>query len=127
MMKVLVVACAVMVGLAAGAEVAGAQQQVPPPTQPPARKLDSIPPEHMPPRGMCRIWIDGVPPTQQPAPTDCATALKNRPKNGRVIFGPDDKRKPPAVTAPVRSLLPPPRPPAEPPAVTPDGTPAGAL
>ncbi|HEY9227559.1 MAG TPA: hypothetical protein VIP11_12970 [Gemmatimonadaceae bacterium] len=36
---------------------------------------------------MCRIWIDGVPANQQPAPTDCPTALKNRPANGRVLFG----------------------------------------
>jgi hypothetical protein len=114
-MKLLVVGCALMAGLAG---VAGAQQQAPPPTQGPARKVDSIPPEHMPPKGMCRIWIDGVPPTQQPAPTDCQTALKNRPKNGRVVFGEDDKRKPPAA-AQVRSLLPPPRPPAEPPAGAP--------
>jgi hypothetical protein len=38
---------------------------------------------------MCRIWIDGVPPAQQPAATDCPTAVKNRPPNGRVIFGDD--------------------------------------
>src|SRR4029079_10494406 len=47
-----------------------------------------------PPAGMCRIWVDGVPPDKQPAPTDCASALKNKPTNGRVIFG-DPK---PAVT-----------------------------
>ncbi len=49
----------------------------------------AIPPGHRPPAGMCRIWIDGVPPGQQPAPTDCATAVRNRPSNGRVIFGSD--------------------------------------
>jgi hypothetical protein len=38
---------------------------------------------------MCRIWIDGVPPGQQPAPTDCASAVRNRPSNGRVLFGDD--------------------------------------
>lgn len=51
----------------------------------------TIPPGHRPPAGMCRIWIDGVPPGKQPAPTDCATAVRNRPSNGRVIFG-SDKR-----------------------------------
>lgn len=40
-----------------------------------------------PPAGMCRIWVDGVPADKQPAPTDCASALKNKPTNGRVIFG----------------------------------------
>jgi hypothetical protein len=38
---------------------------------------------------MCRIWIDGVPPTHQPAPTDCATAIRKRPMNARVVFGND--------------------------------------
>ncbi len=40
-----------------------------------------------PPPGMCRIWVDNVPANKQPAPTDCASALKNKPTNGRVIFG----------------------------------------
>jgi hypothetical protein len=38
---------------------------------------------------MCRIWITGVPANQQPAATDCPTAIKNRPSNGRVLFGDD--------------------------------------
>lgn len=36
---------------------------------------------------MCRIWLDGVPPGQQPEPTDCATAVRERPAGSRVIFG----------------------------------------
>lgn len=52
-------------------------------------KAGRIPPGQRPPAGMCRIWLDGVPPGQQPAPTDCATAVRNRPANGRVIFGDD--------------------------------------
>jgi hypothetical protein len=35
---------------------------------------------------MCRIWLDNVPPAQQPAPTDCASAVRNKPRNGRVVF-----------------------------------------
>ncbi|HEU4643439.1 MAG TPA: hypothetical protein VFS44_13365 [Gemmatimonadaceae bacterium] len=46
-----------------------------------------IPQTHRPPPGMCRIWIDGVPPARQPAPTDCATAIRRRPPNARVVFG----------------------------------------
>jgi hypothetical protein len=42
---------------------------------------------HRPPPGMCRIWIDGVPAERQPAPTDCATAIRRRPSNAKVIFG----------------------------------------
>jgi hypothetical protein len=52
-----------------------------------------VPPAHRPPPGMCRVWVDGVPARQQPAPTDCRTAIRNRPPNGRVIFG-DDYAKP---------------------------------
>ena len=48
-----------------------------------------IPTGDRPPAGMCRIWLDDVPPAQQPAPTDCATAVRNRPSKGRVIFGDD--------------------------------------
>ena len=48
---------------------------------------DRIPPGQMPPAGMCRIWIDGVPPGRQPAPTDCQTAVANKPANARVIWG----------------------------------------
>lgn len=63
--------------------------------QPPVRSFapakrapePEIPREHRPPPGMCRVWLDDVPAGQQPAPTDCATAVRNRPKNGRVIFG----------------------------------------
>ena len=47
----------------------------------------SIPEGHKPPAGLCRIWLSGVPAGQQPAPTDCASAVRNRPGNGRVIFG----------------------------------------
>jgi hypothetical protein len=51
----------------------------------------SIPRAYLPPKGLCRIWIDSVPPRQQPAPTDCATAIRNKPQNGRVIFSEQDR------------------------------------
>ncbi|HXT17433.1 MAG TPA: hypothetical protein VN706_17465 [Gemmatimonadaceae bacterium] len=54
-----------------------------------SKRNASIPSDARPPKGMCRIWIDGVPAAQQPAATDCPTALKNRPANARVIFGDD--------------------------------------
>ena len=52
-----------------------------------------IPQSSRPPAGMCRIWLDNVPAAQQPAPTDCATAVRNRPAKGRVIFGDDYAKK----------------------------------
>lgn len=57
------------------------------------RQEQGVPPAYRPPAGMCRIWIDGVPPGQQPAPTDCVTAVRNRPDNGRVIFGEEVRRR----------------------------------
>lgn len=75
-----------------------AEGQNPPPVRsllPSSRKEPAratIPESHLPPAGMCRIWIDNVPPAQQPAPTDCATAIRNRPSNGRVIFAEDGVR-----------------------------------
>ncbi len=60
-----------------------------------AQEGDDIPKAYRPPPGMCRIWLDKVPAKQQPAPTDCPTAVRNRPPNSRVIFGDDyvDKKK----------------------------------
>jgi hypothetical protein len=51
-----------------------------------------VPPAFLPPAGMCRIWLNGVPPGQQPAPTDCASAVRNRPANARVLFGDESPR-----------------------------------
>jgi hypothetical protein len=42
----------------------------------------------MPPAGMCRVWIEGVPPGRQPAPTSCAVAARWLPVNGRMVYGP---------------------------------------
>jgi hypothetical protein len=39
------------------------------------------------PAGMCRIWIDGVPATRQPAPTTCEVARARVPNNGHIIYG----------------------------------------
>ena len=65
----------------------------------------SIPANMRPPAGMCRIWLDDVPAAQQPAPTDCASAVRNRPAKGRVIFGDDyvDKQRRDTTTRPKTS------------------------
>jgi hypothetical protein len=39
------------------------------------------------PTGMCQVWIEGLPASRQPAPTDCATARRNQPRNSRIIYG----------------------------------------
>jgi len=46
-----------------------------------------IPPGQLPPKGMCRVWIDGLPPGQQPPVTTCADAELHRVANSRVIYG----------------------------------------
>jgi hypothetical protein len=76
--------------LSAGA--AQAQRPVPVRPQAPVQQSQGhgdqiVPPGFFPPAGMCRIWINGVPAGQQPAPTDCASAVRNRPANARVLFG----------------------------------------
>lgn len=67
---------------------AGAQAQVRSRLMPP---MPRIPDELMPPPGKCRIWMENVPAAQQPAPTDCRTALRQKPANGTVIFGPNER------------------------------------
>ena len=71
-----------------------------------SKKGSAVPADARPPKGMCRIWIDGVPAAQQPAATDCPTAVKNRPSNGRVIFG-DDYADSSKAKQPERGKLPP--------------------
>ncbi|HEY0972279.1 MAG TPA: hypothetical protein VGE02_15020 [Gemmatimonadales bacterium] len=46
-----------------------------------------VPRGYEPPPGMCRIWLEGVPANQQPAPTDCSSAIRKRPANASVVFG----------------------------------------
>lgn len=48
-----------------------------------------VPPGQLPPAGMCRVWIQGVPPGHQPAVTDCASAQIQSAQiaNSRVIYG----------------------------------------
>lgn len=88
---------------------AGAQVRVNPPTSEVKRTIDSIPSEYKPPVGMCRVWLDGVPAAQQPAPTDCPTATQKKPANARVIYGEDPKNKGAAKSAlPVKGFAPPP-------------------
>lgn len=53
----------------------------------PKEDRNAIPASAMPPKGMCRVWLQDVAPTQQPAATDCATAIKNRPQNAQIVFG----------------------------------------
>lgn len=57
----------------------------------PRPRTPDVPQHMLPPAGKCRIWMDGVSPSRQPAPTDCQTALRQKPANGTVIFGPQER------------------------------------
>ena len=53
-----------------------------------AQSAFTVPASSQPPAGLCRVWLKDVPAGQQPAPTDCATAIRNRPATAQVVFGP---------------------------------------
>ena len=46
-----------------------------------------IPVSALPPEGMCRVWLPDVPERQQPAPTDCLTAIRTRPRDAILLLG----------------------------------------
>jgi hypothetical protein len=59
----------------------------PPPgpvTAPPSFK---IPPGHMPPAGLCRVWIPGRPPGHQSPPGRCEDLQYQVPAGGYLIRG----------------------------------------
>ncbi|MDQ3698273.1 MAG: hypothetical protein M3373_09640 [Gemmatimonadota bacterium] len=70
-------ALTVAVGLAVAAPAAAQQRHA------------AVPPGHYPPPGLCRIWIDGVPPGRQPPVMSCARARREAPRNARIIYGSD--------------------------------------
>jgi hypothetical protein len=80
-------------GLIVSASLAEAQRPIPVKPKTNTTQQSSgeqiVPPAFYPPAGMCRIWINQVPAGRQPAPTDCASAVRNRPANGKVLFGDD--------------------------------------
>ena len=53
------------------------------------KNKQGIPPGHVPPDGLCRVWYEGVPPGRQPGPTSCyeAERMASRDRNARVIYG----------------------------------------
>src|SRR5262249_3678554 len=109
---------------AVAARASSLQAQVRPQPQEPKA---AVPSTHLPPPGMCRLWLATVPPAQQPAPTAGPSAARNLPRNGRLIYN-DAARNPrlPMVKS-LKEPTPEPRkapdesPPAKP--VGPDGKP----
>lgn len=79
---------ALLAALPAQAEAQGRGTSGSPDRRAAADSAVEIPKHLMPPAGKCRIWMRGVPAAQQPAPTDCTTALRQAPSNGVLVFGP---------------------------------------
>ncbi|HJR58266.1 MAG TPA: hypothetical protein VJ813_02665 [Vicinamibacterales bacterium] len=73
-----------LVGLTAGPALAQGR----------GRNKQGIPPGHLPPAGLCRVWYDGVPPGRQPPPTGCheAERVASRDRGARVIYGAGSSR-----------------------------------
>jgi hypothetical protein len=74
----------------AGASSASGEHRYGPPES--VRERDaqleaSVPTRYAPPAGMCRVWVGGVPPERQPAPTECAKAVRVRSPNSHIVFG----------------------------------------
>lgn len=82
-------AALILVGLAASPALAQDRGR--------AARAQGIPPGHLPPAGLCRVWYDGVPPGRQPAATNCREAERRaaRDRGARVIYGAsrDDDRR----------------------------------
>jgi hypothetical protein len=53
-----------------------------------AAKVLRIPPGHLPPPGMCRVWIEGRPPGRQPKPRDCDRIDRSAPRGSLVLYRP---------------------------------------
>lgn len=77
------VSAALVLAMPVTAAGQGAVRETPPDT---AR---GVPRGMLPPAGKCRVWMEGVPATRQPAPTDCATAMRKKPANARILYGPN--------------------------------------
>lgn len=70
------------------AQVRGVSVSAPPAPAGTKAAAPAVPVHLLPPAGKCRVWMEEVPATQQPAPTDCATALRLKPANAVVLYGP---------------------------------------
>jgi hypothetical protein len=52
-----------------------------------------IPPGHLPPAGLCRVWFPGEPPGHQPRARSCARIERTAPAGSWIIYRPSEDRK----------------------------------
>jgi hypothetical protein len=52
-----------------------------------------IPPGHLPPPGMCRVWVPGEPPGHQAAPRSCSNIERTAPAGSYIVERPGKDKK----------------------------------
>ncbi|MBI2072324.1 MAG: hypothetical protein HYW06_02675 [Gemmatimonadetes bacterium] len=52
-----------------------------------------VPPGHLPPPGMCRVWIPGRPPGRQARARSCDGIVAVAPAGGWILYRPDADRR----------------------------------
>ena len=62
-----------------------------PPGRPDSAATLDVPPGHLPPAGLCRVWIEGVPPGGQPDAQSCDGIFLTAPAGSRVLERPEDR------------------------------------
>lgn len=88
-----------MAFLAAGACKPVVSTQPAPESRPAARRSPStaatlgIPPGHLPPPGMCRVWVNGKPPGHQARPRSCSNIERTAPAGSYIVERPGKDKK----------------------------------
>jgi hypothetical protein len=52
-----------------------------------------IPPGHLPPPGLCRVWLPGTPPGHQPRARSCVNIEHSAPAGSWIVYRPTEDRK----------------------------------
>jgi hypothetical protein len=52
-----------------------------------------IPPGHLPPPGLCRVWLSGTPPGHQPKARSCSLIERTAPAGSLIVYRPTEDRK----------------------------------
>lgn len=52
-----------------------------------------IPPGHLPPPGLCRVWMPGTPPGHQARARNCANIERSAPAGSWILYRPSKDRK----------------------------------
>jgi hypothetical protein len=98
-MRLATIAAATMAFLAAaGCKVVPASEPSPQPSPSRGRSPSTaatlgIPPGHLPPPGMCRVWVPGEPPGHQPKPRSCSNIERTAPAGSYIVERPGREKK----------------------------------